>query len=115
MTTIINEATRARLAWLAEQLTKLHENNYVRYEGETIFKGVRQELDDINANAVEPVTEPPATVLQVVEVGALGTITDRILGAVEETELAVVDALAQTRADVLAAIPAPAPAEAPAQ
>lgn len=112
MSTTINEATRARLVWMAEQLTKLHEYNYVRYEGDTIFRAVRQELDDINANAVEPVYQPPATVLQVVEVSALGAITTSIIEAVESSDLAVIDAIAQTRADVLAAIPAPAPAEA---
>lgn len=122
---IINEETRARLVWIADQLTKLHDYNWVRSEGETDFRAVRQELADINAKAVEPVMKAPDTVLAVMTpeqvdrvVAAIpaGVDADAIVKAIvreiEQTELAVVDALAQTRTEVLAAIPAPAPAEA---
>jgi len=134
MSTIINQVTRDRLAWMAEQLTKLHDYNWVRSEGETDFRAVRQELADIIAKAVEPVMKAPDTVLAVMTpeqvdrvVAAIpaGTDADAIVKAIareiEQTELAMTDAIAQTRADVLAAFPTnvqamtpePAPAEEP--
>lgn len=130
--TAVDTATRARLAWIQEQLQKLYDNGWIRSDGEHHFRPVLQELEDINATAVEPVTQPPATVLHVMAPEQVESLVDRVVaaipaatdpevivtaikGALESTELAVVDAVAQTRADVLAAIPAPAPAEAPAQ
>ena len=127
MTVAIDAATRARLAWLAEQLTRLHDYQYVRFEGDHVFQAARQDLADILANAVEPVTNPPATVLAVMTPEQVDRIMTAIPAAVdanaivaaivreiEQTELAVVDAVAATRADVLAAFPAPAPTEEPA-
>lgn len=112
MTTLINEATRARLAWLQEQLAALHDNNWVRSEGEHIFSYARQELADINANAVEPVTNPPATVLTVMTPEQVGRVVAGITDDMESGDLAIIDAIAATRADVLAAIPKAAPTEA---
>jgi len=127
MIVLINEATRDRLSWLKDQLTKLHDYQYIRSEGDSVFQSARQDLADILANAVEPVTNPPATVLAVMTpeqvdrvVAAIpaGVDSDAIVRAIareiEQTELAVVDAVAATRADVLAAFPAPAPTEQPA-
>lgn len=121
MSIIINAETQARLVWVADQLTKLHDYNWVRSEGETDFRGVRQELADITAKAVEPVMKAPDTVLAVMTpeqvdrvVAAIpaGVDADAIVKAIvreiEQSELAVTDAVAQTRAEVLAAIPAPA-------
>jgi len=135
MTVAIDAATRARLVWLAEQLTRLHDYQYVRFEGDHVFQAARQDLADIIANAVEPVTNPPATVLAVMTpeqvervIAAIpagvdaDAIVKAITGEIEQAELAVTDAVAQTRADVLAAfptnvqavVPEPAPAEEPA-
>lgn len=129
MKTAIAAAAVARLNWIASQLATVNDNYWVRPEGEHVFKAMRQELDDIIANAVEPVTvyNPPAIVQEVMTSEQVETLVDRVVaaipaatdpdvivtaikGALESTELAVVDAIAQTRADVLAAIPAPAPA-----
>jgi len=128
----IDTATRARLAWLKDQLTKLHEYQYVRFEGDPIFQSARQDLADILANAVEPVTNPPATIMAVMTpeqvesvIAAIpagvdaDAIVKAITGEIEQVEL--VDAVAATRADVLAAFPTnvqavatePAPAEEP--
>jgi len=126
----IDTATRARLAWLKDQLTKLHEYQYVRFEGDPIFQSARQDLADILANAVEPVTNPPATVLAVMTseqvervIAAIpagvdaDAIVKAVTGEIEQGELAVVDAIATTRqeimAAVLAAMPTPAPTEEP--
>ncbi len=134
MKTAIASAAVDRLKWLAAELAKLSDNYWIRNEGEITFRVARQELDDIIANAVEPVTDvhPPAQVTQVMTSEQVEALVDRVVaaipaatdpevivtaikGAIESTELAVVDAVAQTRADVLAAIPAPAPAVAAAE
>ena len=118
MNPAIDAATRARLAWLMEQLTRLHDYQYVRSEGNHVFQAARQDLADIIANAVEPVTNPPATVLAVMTQDQFKDATGQLQEVVtakfaqmgdmiESSELAVVDAVAATRADVLAAMPAP--------
>jgi len=114
MTTLINEATRARLLWLATQLDTLHDNNWIRSEGEHIFSYARQELADINVGAIEPVTNPPATVLTVMTPEQVGRVVAGITDDMQSSDLAIIDAIAATRADVLAAIPKPAPTEEPA-
>lgn len=130
MKTAIAAAAVTRLNWIVSQLATMNDNYWIRPEGEHVFKTLRQELDDIIANAVEPVTvyNPPAIVQEVMTSEQVETLVDRVVaaipaatdpevivtaikGALESTELAVVDAVAQTRADVLAAIPAPATAE----
>lgn len=130
MKAAIAAAALTRLNWIASQLATMNDNYWVRPEGEHVFKAMRQELDDIIANAVEPVTDyhPPAIVQEVMTPAQVETLVDRVVaaipaatdpevivtaikGALESTELAVVDAIAQTRADVLGAIPAPATAE----
>jgi hypothetical protein len=103
MTTIVNGATKARLLWIAAQLEALE--NWIRPDGETILSGAKIELQDIINNATEPATVAPTTDIQAMTADQVGEVVKQ-----------VTDAIASTRADVLAsiaAIPAPA-APAPA-
>lgn len=122
--TLIDSTTLARLAAVAADMAKLYENGWIRDTGEGVFRGARAELDDIVKNAVEPVTAAPVNTIvamplqQVealvdaavsrVEAGKVDTaaaVVTAIRTELEAGDLAVLDAVASTRADILAALP----------
>lgn len=124
----IDNATLERLKWLQEQFARMYECAWVRLDGETVFRSARLELDDIVATAKAPEAVAPQLVVMTADqvetlvdrvVGAIPPATDpdvivtAITGAIEASDVAVIDAIAQTRGDVLAAMPKavePAPA-----
>ena len=118
--TTIDTATLERLKWLQEQFTRMYDNAWVRLDGETSFRSARQELDDIVATAKPPATVAPQLVVMTAE--QVESVVDRVVAAIppatnadvivtalteaiEASDVAIIDAVAQTRNDVLAAMP----------
>jgi hypothetical protein len=123
MSTIINAATRERLALILSSMIRIRENGWVRDTGETVFREALGELQDIMGNAADPVTAAPVQVIHAMPVGQVEAFVDAAVARIEagrtETQAAVVeavraeldgadlgvlDAIAQTRADLLAAM-----------
>jgi precorrin-6B methylase 2 len=90
-----------RLKFVAACLEKLHENGYVRSEGNQVFQEGRAELDDIIATYTEPVAAPAPIVYNVVTMEALHE-------AIEASDVAVMGAIAQSQAEVIEALSQPA-------
>jgi len=111
MTTIDNN-TKTRLQWLAGELQKLYDNGWLRYDGEPVFRGAQQELADIITTAREPAEVAPQIVQTVMTEEqierVLSAIPAGVEGAVavhiEQSDVAVLAAIAETRAEVLAAV-----------
>lgn len=138
--TIIDTATKDRLQWLQEQLTRIFDNGWVRLDGETVFRSARQELDDIVATATPPqAVAPVLAVMKADQVEALvdaavarveaargdmlalvgeklddsrelaakatANVAALIRADIEGSDVEVLDAIASTRADLLAALP----------
>lgn len=132
MTTLINAATLARLVAVSADMAKLYDNGWIRDTGEGVFRGARQELADIIATATEPVIQPPAVQVVAMPVSQVEAMVDAVVARVEaaqaegaaqtdaivsairaeleESDLTVIAAVSETRADLLAAMPKPAPA-----
>lgn len=129
MTTLINEVTRARLAGIAAAMAKLYENGWIRDTGETVFRDARGELDDILRTAVEPITAAPVNNIVAMPLQQVEALVDAAVARIEtgksetaafvvtalrteleSSDLAVMDAVAATRADILAALPKAEPA-----
>lgn len=119
MSTIINAATVLRLQWVMEQIEKLENSGWIRLDGETVLRGLKGELTDVINTAVEPLSATPVVNLVAMEVKQVEALVDAAVARVEAIrvdleggELAVLDAIAQTRADVLGRMEAlHAPAE----
>jgi hypothetical protein len=121
--TTIDTTTKTRLQWLAGELQKLYDNGWLRYDGEPVFRGAQQELADLIATAQAPTEAAPQIVQTVMTEEqvrtALAALLDlspavsaevvaAIRDEIERSDATVLAAVAETRADVLAAVTQPA-------
>jgi hypothetical protein len=108
MSTLINAATLDRLKWIMAELQTMHDNGWVRYEGDTVFFGARDELTSIISDAQEPVTVAAPTVYNVVTAEQLALVGADLAEKVADSVVVAMSAQAPTIA------PTAAPTEAPA-
>lgn len=111
---------KERLEWILAQIMKLDANGYIRYEGNSLYQAAKQELESVIAGYVEAVPPPPDIVYNVMteeQVAALaakfptgGELLAGVIAEQEKSELAILAAVADTRAELLAAV-APTAAE----
>jgi hypothetical protein len=120
-----------RLIWILAQLQALQDNYAIRSEGETVFLSAKNELADVIQTYTEAVAPPPAIEYKAMtgdeisdlkiaisaDVRALvradldetkAGIVSAIGAESQQSDVTVLDAIAQSRADVLAAMPAAA-------
>jgi hypothetical protein len=110
---------KERLEWILAQLVKLDANGQIRYEGNSLYQAAKQELESIIAGWVDVVPPPPAIVQQVMSEEQVDALVARfptgeqllagVIAEQEKSELAILGAVAETRAELLAAV-APAAA-----
>lgn len=101
-----SEQILASLLFIQGELQKLRDNNQIRYEANAVFQAARQELDTVilTYQAPPPVVAPVIQVLMTDE-----QVTDLIASVrtdIEESDLAVLDAITASKDEVLAALPA---------
>lgn len=109
MSTTIDNNTKTRLQWLAGELRKLYDNGWLRYDGEPVFRGAQQELDDIIGTAQAPADVAPTIVQTVMSEEQIERVLSAIPAGVEaavavhleQSDVAIMAALAGTRADLL--------------
>lgn len=100
-----------RLKWILAQLQRLQDNGCIRSEGETDFAMAKNELGDVIATYTAPMAPAPDIVNQVFQPGELdalaGTIAANVTAQVrtelEQSDVAVMAAITETRAELLAA------------
>jgi hypothetical protein len=108
-----------RLKWIMSQLVNLNNGGNIRYEGNATFQGAYDELADVIRVYVDNSAAPAPVVLQAMTPEQVDAVLARIVATsdgivsavgahIEQSDLAVLDALAHTRADVLAAVATPA-------
>lgn len=118
---------KQRLEWIAGELAKLHGNGWVRYEGDTVYFGLKMELDSVIAAYQEPVAAAPVIEQVVMTEEQVSNVVakiiyhmppalqaDEIIGgvhaALEASDVAVMAAINAKGDDVIAELAALKPA-----
>ncbi|WP_373987015.1 hypothetical protein [Duganella sp. BuS-21] len=63
-----------RLKWILSQMNKLMEDGQVRYEGNSVFQGMRMELESVISVADELTAPPPAIVQTLMTAEQVGEV-----------------------------------------
>lgn len=112
-------STNERLAWVMAQMQNLENGGNIRYEGNTTFQGAKGELADIIATYQDHSAAPAPVVLAAAPLDQVRALLAEVVAAsadrvalavaentahqVEQSDLAVLDAIAASQADMLAA------------
>lgn len=113
-----------RLKWIHEALMKLKDNEWVRYEGRQVFAEATAELDDVINTFVDNSAAPVPVTLAAMTQEQVDTVVTRIAATVppqtdgnaivtaitaqiEQSDLAVMGAIAQSESDVITALTPP--------
>lgn len=117
-----------RLIYLQQQLQRLADNYAIASQWQSDFASLQNEVTDMVHTYVEAVAPPPAIVYQamtaddiatmagtlaarvVFNLGDLTTIQGAIQAEIQQSDVTVLAAIAETRAELLAAKPAEVPA-----
>jgi len=92
----MNIIDKSRITWAIAQLTNLENGGNIRYEGNSVFQGLKAELLDIEANAPAYVEAPPQ-VLQVMTADQVDQVAARLANRTGE----LVGTLAKTHVEVV--------------
>lgn len=98
-------ATLESLVFIQGRLNKLHEENYVRYEGNTVFQEARQELATVIDRYEEPEAPAPVIVQKIMDAGQVEALLVGITAEIHASDIVVLDAITASKDEVLAGLP----------